>query len=149
LLLSRFDHHIPKDLPAGVRHFDYVPFTRLLPRAAAIVHHGGIGTCAQGLHAGIPQLVMPMSVDQPDNALRLLRLGVADRIHAQRFRGPEVARRLERLLSSPQVAHSCATAAARFAGIDPFAEACRVLEDYAARRGLPAGQSARASSLPG
>jgi len=60
-LVTRFRDEIPSGLPAGVRHFDPVPFSRLFPRAAAVVHHGGIGTSALGLAAGVPQLVMPMA----------------------------------------------------------------------------------------
>jgi len=47
----------------------YVPLSRLLPRARAIVHHGGTGTVAHALAAGIPQLVTPFVYDQFDNAV--------------------------------------------------------------------------------
>jgi len=55
----------------------YVDLGALLPRARLLVHHGGIGTTAQALRAGIPQVVMPKAFDQPDNAMRIaaLRLG--------------------------------------------------------------------------
>lgn len=55
----------------------YVDLGALLPQARLLVHHGGIGTTAQALRAGIPQLVMPRRFDQPDNAMRIasLRLG--------------------------------------------------------------------------
>ena len=54
-----------------------MPFSSVFPLCAAVVHHGGIGTCAQALAAGVPQLTMPLAFDQPDNATRLSRLGVA------------------------------------------------------------------------
>jgi UDP:flavonoid glycosyltransferase YjiC (YdhE family) len=54
-----------------------VPLGQVLPRALALVSHGGIGTVSQALAAGIPQLVMPLGFDQFDNAARLERLGVA------------------------------------------------------------------------
>jgi UDP:flavonoid glycosyltransferase YjiC (YdhE family) len=92
ILLSRFREHIPPRLPDGVFHFDYLPLGRVLPRAAAMVHHGGMGTLAQTLRAGVPHLVMPMSIDQPDNAARLKALGVADVLRPGSFRGPAVAR---------------------------------------------------------
>ena len=59
-------------------HVPYAPFSALMPRLRALVHHGGIGTSAQALAAGIPQLVVPFAHDQFDNAARLRRLGVAD-----------------------------------------------------------------------
>ena len=128
LLLTRFREQIPADLPEHVRHFDYVPFSEVLPRSAAIVHHGGIGTTAQSLRAGIPQLIMPMSHDQPDNAGRIRRFGVGDSLRPSAFRGPSVARSLDRLLRSADVERSCRTIADRFEGIEPFTEACEIVE---------------------
>jgi UDP:flavonoid glycosyltransferase YjiC (YdhE family) len=109
-------------------HFDYVPFSLVLPRAAALVHHGGVGTLAQALRAGIPHLVMPMLVDQPDNAARLRRLGVGDWIKPSRFRGPAVARALDRLLHSPTVRQCCAETARRFDGVTPLEDTCDLIE---------------------
>ncbi|MFG5411311.1 nucleotide disphospho-sugar-binding domain-containing protein [Piscinibacter sakaiensis] len=50
---------------------DYVPLGPLLRRSAALVHCGGIGTLAQGLAAGCPQLLLPYTFDHFDNARRL------------------------------------------------------------------------------
>jgi rhamnosyltransferase subunit B len=47
------------------------PFARLLPQAAAIVHHGGIGTCAESLRSGCGQVLLPSAYDQFDNAARI------------------------------------------------------------------------------
>jgi len=66
-----------RTLPPSVLQFDYLPLERILPRAAAVVHQGGIGTCAESLRAGIPSVVVPFGFDQPDNAERLRALGVA------------------------------------------------------------------------
>lgn len=52
------------DTPASVFSCGSVPHTWLLPRVAALVHHGGFGTTAAGLHAGIPQVVIPFIIDQ-------------------------------------------------------------------------------------
>jgi rhamnosyltransferase subunit B len=76
---------VPRDLPAGVLVSAYAPFSLLLPRARAFVHHGGIGTTSQCLAAGLPQLVVPMSLDQPDNADRVKRFGVGLSISHGRF----------------------------------------------------------------
>ena len=54
ILLTKYPQQLPPALPADVRHFSFVPFSQLLPRAAALVHHGGIGSSAQGLAAGLP-----------------------------------------------------------------------------------------------
>lgn len=54
----------------------YADYSKLFPHAAIIVHQGGIGTTAEALRSGRPQVVVPFNFDQPDNAARILRLGV-------------------------------------------------------------------------
>lgn len=55
------------------------PHDDLFPFASCVVHHGGIGTTAQALRAGKPQLIVPFFGDQPDHGerVRRLRLGLA------------------------------------------------------------------------
>jgi UDP:flavonoid glycosyltransferase YjiC (YdhE family) len=128
ILLSRHRDHIPPNLPPGVIHVDYAPFSELLPRCAALVHHGGIGTSSQALAAGVRQIVMPMAHDQYDNANRLKRLGVARVIPAKHYHGPGVAKELAALLNSPEIASSCRAVAARFEGTKPLQETCDLIE---------------------
>ncbi len=128
LLLTRFPEQVPSPLPDGVRHFAYIPFSQVLPRAAAVVHHGGVGTVAQALAAGVPQLVMPLAHDQPDNAARVRRLGVGRAIGVKKFRGPAVAAALGELIGSAEVRDNCRAVAAKFAGVDAIGAACRVIE---------------------
>ena len=77
LLLTKFANQVPTPLPAGVIHVAYAPFSELLPQCAALVHHGGIGTTAQALAAGVPQLIVPFAHDQHDNAARVSGSGAA------------------------------------------------------------------------
>jgi UDP:flavonoid glycosyltransferase YjiC (YdhE family) len=63
----------------------YALHSQLFPQAAAIVHHGGIGTTSHALRAGKPQLVVPFFGDQPDNARRLEDLGVARTLEPSRY----------------------------------------------------------------
>ncbi len=128
LLLTRFPEQVPADLPAGVRHVDFIPFRRLVPRSAALVHHGGIGTLSQGLAGGVPQVVMPMAFDQFDNAARLERLGVGRAIPRRSFRGPAVAAALGHLLGDAAVATRCRDLAARLAGTDSLGTAADAVE---------------------
>lgn len=109
LLLTTHRNALPTKLPDGVAHCDYLPFSTILPRSAAIVHHGGIGTVAQAMAAGIPQLVVPMAFDQPDNAARLERLGIGASLRPAKFRGKEAAQKLDQLLASQEVKERCAT----------------------------------------
>ncbi len=98
LFVTRYSDQLPPQLPDTIRHFDYVPFGEALPRCAAIVHHGGIGTTSQALAAGIPQLVMPLAHDQPDNAQRVGKLGMGATLWPDAFAAANVARALSALL---------------------------------------------------
>ena len=128
ILLSRYPHHIPADLPQGIRHFEYIPLGHILPRVAALVHQGGIGTCAQALRHGVPQLLRPLAYDQYDNAARLQRLGVGDWIQAERWTVPSVTAKLERLTASSEVRARCQAVADRFEGIHALDETCDLIE---------------------
>ncbi len=63
------------DLPASVYMLDAAPFAWLFPRMAAVVHHGGAGTIAAGLRAGVPSVVVPFFGDQPFWGRRVADLG--------------------------------------------------------------------------
>jgi UDP:flavonoid glycosyltransferase YjiC (YdhE family) len=128
LLLTKFPASVPARLPAHVRCFGYVPFSSVLPRAAAFVHHGGIGTTAQALAAGIPQLVMPLAHDQPDNAARVESLGVAQVIRPGNYRAENVAPKLRKLLDNPVYREKSQALQRRITGIDKVEETCRLIE---------------------
>ncbi|MBX9614578.1 MAG: glycosyltransferase [Caulobacteraceae bacterium] len=81
----------------------YAPFSSLFPRAAAIVHQGGVGTTQQALRAGRPQLVVPHLGDQFDNAARVVRLGCGATLGRGRYRADRVEAVLERLLADSGV----------------------------------------------
>jgi UDP:flavonoid glycosyltransferase YjiC (YdhE family) len=138
VLLSRRREHIPPNLPPEVLHVDYAPFSELLPRCAALVHHGGIGTSSQAMAAGIPQLVTPMAHDQPDNAERLRRLFVAHSLPAKRFKPKRAAPLLVDLLGSPVVRKAGATVRKRMQDADGIGRTCDLIEQM-----LPAAVGAR------
>jgi rhamnosyltransferase subunit B len=127
LLLAKGRDQIPDPLPPGVLHAEYAPFSKVFPRAAAIVHHGGIGTCAQGLAAGVPQLVMPLAFDQPDNARRLEKLGVGARVWPKKFTGKRVAAALHELLDSPATIMRAKDVAEQMTD-DSAKKACELIE---------------------
>ncbi len=128
ILLTLHPDQIPASLPPGIIHVDYAPFSELLPRCSAIVHHGGIGTTSQALRAGVPQLIMPLSHDQPDNARRLNRLGVGLTLYPNRFTPRRVAAKLNSLLTNPTIAQSCRQIATRFNDDDAMTKASQLLE---------------------
>jgi UDP:flavonoid glycosyltransferase YjiC (YdhE family) len=104
-----------RPLPAGVKAFDYLPYSEIFPLAAAIVHQGGIGTLAQALAAGRPQLVVPVAFDQPDNARRAVELGIARSIPMRKLTARNMAGELALLLGEPAYA---AKASQRLGGLD-------------------------------
>jgi UDP:flavonoid glycosyltransferase YjiC (YdhE family) len=81
---------------------DYLPYSQVFPRAAAVVHQGGLGTTAQALRAGRPMLLMPYSHDQPDNADRLVRLGVGRTISRRKYSAERAAAELNILFTTAQ-----------------------------------------------
>jgi len=66
----------PDGIPENVHLVEDVPHDWLLPRCAAVVHHGGAGSVAAGLRAGCPTLVVPHIADQPLWGRRVHDLGV-------------------------------------------------------------------------
>jgi rhamnosyltransferase subunit B len=139
VFLTPFGEQVPASLPAGVLWQSHVPVRGLLARASAIVHHGGVGTTAEALRAGLPQVVVPFAYDQFDNAARVEALGVGRSIGAARASGPVLASALAALLSSCTVARRCATVAARLAQAPDLDALCRAIEHAGiARRAPPA-----------
>lgn len=94
----------PRNLSEGIIAVSYAPYSQIFPRACAIVHQGGIGTTAQALRAGRPTLVMPYSHDQPDNAVRVERLGTSRTIPREQYLAARVAEKLRELLENPNYA---------------------------------------------
>jgi UDP:flavonoid glycosyltransferase YjiC (YdhE family) len=128
LLVGRDPRNLPERLPDGVAAFEYAPYSELLPRAAAVVHQGGVGTTAQTLRAGVPMLVMPFSHDQPDNAARAQRLGVGRSIGRHRYTVANVVAELKPLLRDPAYARSAREVGALIRREDGVARACEVIE---------------------
>lgn len=106
LLVTQHEDLVPKDLPAHVRWFRYLPFARLMPLMGSIIHHGGVNTCSQALSAGIPQLVLGYYYDRPGNGMRLKRLGVADYLPPIQWTPEQVADSLAQIMT-PEVRARC------------------------------------------
>jgi rhamnosyltransferase subunit B len=140
ILMSGVEGQIPIAMPATVQTFAYAPFRELLPRARALVHHGGIGTAARALEARVPQVVVPMAYDQPDNAARLERLGVAATLSQRRLDGASLAATLRKLFARPGLQAKLSASAQRFEGDGPIEETCRLIEEAARGDATPGGR---------
>lgn len=130
IFATKFPETLPPNLPPEIFHAPYVPFSALLPRCAAIVHHGGIGTTSQALAAGIPQLIRPFSHDQPDNASRVRRLGVGEWIRPSEFTESHLTRALVSLLADGQLRERGAQVAARLRAENSAAALLAALAPY-------------------
>jgi rhamnosyltransferase subunit B len=118
----------PEDLTEEIIAVDYVPYSQIFPRAAAIVHQGGIGTTAQALRSGRPTLIMPYSHDQPDNATRVERLGTSRTISRKDYTGLRVAKELGELLDNPSYSLRAAEIGASLELENGVGMACDVIE---------------------
>jgi rhamnosyltransferase subunit B len=129
LLISAYPAELPPDLPPTVRAVSYASFARIFPRCEIIVHHGGIGTSAQALAAGVPQLIVPRSHDQPDNAERLQNLGCALTLPAWKVNGKRLAGVLRTLRSSPHYRAVAQNLASRLPPPGPATQAIDAVEE--------------------
>lgn len=112
ILLTPHREQLPAQLPTPALWQDYVPLRALLPHVAALVHHGGIGTTAEALRAGTPQLVVPLAHDQFDNAARVRALGVGASLRAARLSPGRLRIRLAEIVDNQEIAAACRQAAA-------------------------------------
>ena len=126
ILLTPHREQLPAHLPTPVLWQDYVPLRALLPHVAALVHHGGIGTTAEALRAGTPQLVVPLAHDQFDNAARVVALGAGASVHAARLDAARLGKALDRTMS-PRVAARARELVRRFDMPDGIDHACERL----------------------
>jgi rhamnosyltransferase subunit B len=113
----------------------YAQHSLLFPRAAAIINHGGIGTLAQALRSGRPQVVVPYFADQLDNAARAARLGVARVVPPRRYGGLHVSRELAILLGDKSYLRRAQEIGESMSAEDGAAEAARVVLDSLERLG--------------
>jgi sterol 3beta-glucosyltransferase len=129
ILLTGWGGIRPSDLPNDVLKIDAAPHDWLFPHMAAVVHHGGSGTTAAGLRAGVPSILVPFGGDQYLWGRCIHRLGV----------GPEPIRRkrltVERLAAAIQLATSDESMQARAAALgekiraeDGVGQAVRIME---------------------
>jgi rhamnosyltransferase subunit B len=124
VFLTRHPEQVPAILPPTMLWQAYVPLRALLPHAAVLIHHGGIGTTAEALRAGTPQLVVPLAHDQFDNGARVTALGAGATLPAGRLTERRLVRKLAALLAAPR-------AGARTLPDDGVDRMCAALEGLA------------------
>ncbi|RFU42697.1 glycosyltransferase, partial [Actinomadura logoneensis] len=106
-----------------------VPHTWLFPRMAAVVHHGGAGTTAAGLRAGVPSVVTPFFGDQPYWADRVTALGAGPRpVPFRALTAPRLAAALRKATTSEDIRKNAATLGARLRAENGVARAVELLD---------------------
>lgn len=128
ILVTQYQRQVPKHLPDFVRWFSHLPFRALMPNMGAVIHHGGMGTLSCAMASAVPQLVLPMGADRPDNAARLQRLGVAEVLPPPQWKPEMIAAALRRLMNSRVVRDRCKNLAERLRDSNAASAACELIE---------------------
>jgi len=129
VLLYGRDNAPPKGLDDKIVGFEYAPYSLVFPKARCIVHQAGVGTTGQVLRAGVPHLIMPYAHDQPDNAARCRRLGVAEIISRDRYNAANAVNMLRKILSERSYAAKAAAKGKVVRSEDGTKVACDAIED--------------------
>lgn len=133
LLIGDERNKIVEGLPSGIIAVDYAPFELLLGRSCTIVHHGGVGTTAQALRAGVPTLIVPFAFDQPDNAAHAERLGTSRTLHSSKYQRDNATRELDKLLNNPQYALNAKRVSEQLREENGAANACDAIQEFLAK----------------
>jgi rhamnosyltransferase subunit B len=146
VFVTREPNQVPPDPDDRFLTVDYAPFSELLKHASVFVHHGGIGTMSQGIAAGVPQLVMAMAHDQPDNADRLEKLGTGTGLGVRQFTAERVTNELRRLMETESIRQSASKLADRLSNM-PDKTALMTWIDSRIKH-QPGGNCYRTSAIP-
>ncbi len=111
-------------------HVDYVDFNYVLVRCRLILHHGGIGTLAEAVKAGIPQIIRPLAFDQFDNADRVHRLGLGTFILPEHFHRENVTQSIKKLLDFRKSSRIIDEFSSKVNGDTAIQEACNLIEAF-------------------
>lgn len=120
------------DLPDTVYALEEIPHSWLFPHVAAVVHHGGAGTTAAGLRAGVPGLVVPHFGDQYFWGRQLARLGVGpEPISRRRLTSERLAAAFTEAVTDADLRQRAAVIGERVRAEQGVENAVRLIEQYA------------------
>jgi len=131
----------PGMVPDNVFVLDTAPHHWLFPRMSAVVHHGGAGTTAAGLRAGVPNVIVPFALDQPFWGARIRALGVGpDPIPQKKLTAERLAGAISRALTDPEMkerARACGVAIRAENGVE---NAVQIVQRYFGKPGTVAAK---------
>lgn len=123
----------PHEMPDNIMIVDSVPHDWLFPQMAAVVHHGGSGTTAAGLRAGVPSIVVPFFADQPFWGQRVHQLGVGPApIPRKKLSEENLAHAIRSVLENPSYRENATAIGDALQSEDGVACALNVIQKYVA-----------------
>ena len=129
IMLSGWGGLRKADLPDSVFMLDSIPFSWLFPRVAAVVHHGGAGTTAAGLRAGVPSVVVPFFGDQPFWGQRVADLGVGPQpIPRRKLTVERLAQAIQEALTDQTMRQRAANLGSKIQAEDGIARAVALVQ---------------------
>lgn len=135
IILSGWGGLYGTNLPDSIFALDAAPFSWLFPRVAAVVHHGGAGTTAHGLRAGVPSVVIPFFGDQPFWGQRVFELGVGPApIPFKKLTAGRLAQAIQAAVTDSTMRRAAADLGARIQAEDGVARAVAIIQEFAGRR---------------
>lgn len=130
IILTPFPNQLPLLNSNNEMHADYVPFNQLFPHVSLVIHHGGIGTLSKALSMAIPQLIVPFTGDQFDNADRIEQLGAGLALVTKNYSVENVIDKMQELLNSARIKNNCLCYAEKISAIDTNQLISQLIEKY-------------------
>jgi UDP:flavonoid glycosyltransferase YjiC (YdhE family) len=125
------DRRAPEELgapPGNARVERWVPQAEVLRTASAMVSHGGSGSTLAALGAAIPQVLVPLFVDGPANAARVVGLGAGVAVGGADAVPGELGAAVEAVLGDPAYHAGARAVADEIAALPPIDDAVAVLQ---------------------
>lgn len=123
--------------PENVYLSGAIPHSWLFPRMAAVVHHGGAGTTAAGLRAGVPGVIVPFFGDQPFWGRTAQNLGVAPPpLPRKTLTAERLAQAIHTATSDQTMRHQAAKLGAAISSENGLEKAVRIVETFGQQSGM-------------
>lgn len=135
IMLSGWSGLHKENLPDSVYLVDSVPHSWLFPRVAAVVHHGGAGTTAAGLRAGVPTIIIPFFGDQSFWGQRVAELGVGTKpIPRKQLTAERLAQAIQQAVTDQMMRQRAANLGVKIRAEDAIANTVAVIQEIENRR---------------
>lgn len=114
--------------PEAIRIERYLPQSLILPHCDLVFSHGGLGTVRAAMAHGLPQVVMPIAADQPDNARRCAELGIGETIAPDQRNTPAIRAAVMTILNNPSYRERAQAVQREFLALPDIHDAVRLME---------------------